>query len=110
MSRPIPLSFLCHKADLLVPCQTDDPLDREFDEKQLSHVRIQLEDKVRLSGNNAASVSAAVLYYDCTNSLPHGVSFATDMELRFAGKIYRIAQAEQVLDRSRPHHWKVVLA
>ena len=110
MSRAIPLSFLCHKATLLVPEEGEDLLDKSRCEIELSHVRVQLEDKVRLSGNNAVSTSAAVLYYDCRNSLPQGVEFNTSMEVRFAGRTYRIAQAEQVMDKCSPHHWKAVLA
>lgn len=110
MSRPIPLSMLCHKATLLIPDDSDDALDRGFSERELSHVRIQLCDKVRLSDGNTVSNSAAVLYYDCRSSKPQGLELSTDMQLRFAGRTYRIAQAEQVLEKSRPHHWKAVLA
>lgn len=86
MSRAIPLSFLCHKATLLIPEEGEDLLDKSYRETRLSHVRVQLEDKVRLSGNNTVSTSAAVLYYDCRNSLPLGVEFDTSMRVNFAGK------------------------
>lgn len=108
-AKPIPKAFLCHTAVLFIPNEErTDVFTQSFSEIPLENVRIERRTSVRLSRNNTVQNAAGVLYFDCTNSKPHGTVFTPSMRLGTDGGIFRIAEVQGVSDGAELHHYKVV--
>lgn len=99
--RAIPMALLNDEITLLVPTVSG------YDAVEIYNVRVQQTSAVREYNSTAVrDISQLTVYYDCENSLPHGVEFAAGMTLSFAGRRYEIISAAQFAAESL-HHVKI---
>lgn len=77
--------------------------------RTISRVRIEPSDKIIKSKDNTEQQLNAVLFYDCLNSSPNGVTFARDDTITFGGEVYRVEQVTPLYDESTLHHYELGL-
>lgn len=107
--RPIPKYLLNSGATLLVPSARRVGIyEQGYDETELSSVRIDMFNKIKLSKDNAAAEKSGTLFYDCRYSRPENVIFTTEMRLRINGAVYRITEVRVLLDGAGIHHYEAV--
>lgn len=107
-ARAIPRFLLTDSVTLLTPNVFEGDIFCDgYDETELTNVRVEYNRKNRISGNNTASESAGVLYYDCKNSNPRNTAIKTEDKLKIGEKIYLITSVQTLCDTA-PHHIKAV--
>lgn len=76
---------------------------------ELTYVRMEPSSKIVRDKNNAEIQLSATLFYDCKNSIPRGVAFATDDVVSFNGVKHRVKVVEPLYDRRKLHHYELGL-
>lgn len=107
--RPIPKQLLIHKA-VRHKVKSEDRFGKDIlDEgESLERVRLEPTNKIVRTSNNAEIKLSAILYYDCKNSKPRGLSFAIDDIIAFNGAKYKV-QICDLLEDTKPHHYELGL-
>lgn len=112
MLKPIPKKLLIHSgvytkvtakdkwgAETGTPTITD-----------LSDIRIEPSSAIKLSKDNKEIQLKSLLFYDCVNSLPIGVSFELENTITFLGTDYIIVSIDPIFALSGIHHYEIGLA
>ncbi len=108
--KPIPKSLLIHKVTLHRKESEDKWGRAELDMgTELTYVRLEPSSRVVRDKNNAEIQLAAVLFYDCRNSRPKGVTFQTDDVIIFNGQKHAVQAVEPLYDGRRLHHYELGL-
>ncbi len=98
---PIPRGLLRQKITLLVPDESG------YSAQDISSVRVVKTSKVREYNSTVIRDSSEILvYYDCTNSVPVGITFSAGMLILFEDRRYEIISAEE-FSGERPHHIRI---
>lgn len=98
---PIPRGLLREKIKLLVPA------DSGYSVQEICSVRVVRTSKVREYNSTVVRDSSEILvYYDCTNSVPAGISFSAGMLILFDDRRYEIISAEE-FSGNGPHHIRI---
>lgn len=79
------------------------------DEQTLTHVRLEPSSKVVRDKSGVEIQLAAALFYDCRNSRPQGVEFATDDIITFNDQKHRLVLVEPLYDGEKLHHYELGL-
>ena len=108
--RPIPKGLLIHAVQLQTVTGKDAwGKETLSDPVQLQHVRMEPSTRyVRDKSNNEIQL-AAVLFYDCHNSVPREQVFSDGQVIDFNGEKYRIQLVEPLYDGRRLHHYEMGL-
>lgn len=108
--RPIPKSLLIHTVTLHKKIIKDKWGKGELDQgMELNFVRMEPSGKVIRDKNNAEIQLVATLFYDCKNSSPKDMKFATDDLIAFNGVTHRIEVVDPLYDDKRLHHYELGL-
>lgn len=91
MMRGIPAALLPHKV-ILKKLALKGTLADVYTETELSHVRVELDERFGGSKNGESRSRGGTLYYDCAASLPRGIRFAAGQKIVFDGKEYELAE------------------
>lgn len=75
----------------------------------IQNVRIEPSSKIVRDKNNAEVKLSAVMFYDCKNSKPRGVTFAEDDIIIFQGMRHRVQVVEPLYDERKLHHYELGL-
>lgn len=106
--RAIPRSLLIHTVTKARAVQTDRWGKEEIsDQEEISFVRMEPSHRVIRDKNNAELQLSAVLFYDCRNSCPRGMTFSEDEVIVFNGQKHRIREIEPLYDGKRLHHYEI---
>ena len=106
--RPIPKKLLIHKATLYKRLKVDKWGAVTLDGGQeIERVRMEPSRQIIRDKNNAEIQLAAMLFYDCRNSYPHGIGFEVDDIIDFCGQKHQIKSIEPLYDGSRLHHYEI---
>lgn len=108
--RPIPKKLLIHSAELL-DVRKDDMWQSTECKKaaDLKNIRIEPSSQLVTDKQNRQINLAAVMFFDCTNSTPHGTLFKHGQKIRFCGSDYTVETIEPLYDGSRLHHYELGL-
>ena len=108
--KPIPKRLLCHLAEA-IKCGSPDLWGKSTEEvvAQLQYVRLVREEKLVVDKQNNQVRQEAILYFDCTNSLPSNFDFATADRIRHNGIDYRIINVKPMTAFDKVHHYEVSL-
>lgn len=113
MARPIPRYLLPHSATHKYGTPTEDDTGARAwpSSRTLSHVRFEPTSRLGMTKDNQQIQLSAVMFFDCRNSGPRGVSFAIgDQIIRTGGATYTVVGGtEPLFDAGRAHHWEVEL-
>lgn len=108
--RPIPRNLLIHEAVLHKISNEDRWGNEALDQgTTLEYVRLEPTNKIVRDKNNAEVKLSALMFYDCKNSLPRGISFKEDDIITFNGQSFKVQVAEPLYDRRRLHHYELGL-
>lgn len=108
--RAIPKSLLIHTVTLHKKINKDKWGKGELDQgTELTFVRIEPSGKMVRDKNNAEIQLVATLFYDCKNSRPMNLEFATDDLIVFNGVMHRVEIVEPLYDNKRLHHYELGL-
>ena len=107
--KPIPKNLLIHSAELYTVVTDRWGAETETLTAELNGVRVEPARQVNISGDNREAKWEAVLYYDCVNSAPNGVTFSPEQVVKHGGKRYRVIGAQPYSDTRGVHHWEVQL-
>ena len=107
--RPIPKQLLIHQAILHRVEHEDRFGNAKLDAGQsMKHVRFEPTDKIVRTSNNAEIKLSAIMFYDCKNSKPRGLSFVVDDIIAFGNEKYKV-QTCDLLEDTKPHHYELGL-
>lgn len=107
----IPRAALPHTAHLS-PYTGSDPWSKESygEAVTLKYVRLEPSSRVVRDKQNTERQLSAVMFYDCKNSLPAGLSFTEESKVSFGGNEYTVAAVDTLYaDGSKPHHYELGL-
>lgn len=76
---------------------------------EIRHVRMEPSEKVIRDKNNAEIQLSAILFYDCRNSQPRGLSFQEDDVILFGSDKYSVQQVDSLYDEKKLHHYEMGL-
>nr|DAI35512.1 MAG TPA: Minor capsid protein [Caudoviricetes sp.] len=107
--RPIPKRLLIHAVILKTPAGIDSWQKVQYLDQSLEHVRIDPAEKIIQTRENTQVQLNSVLFYDCRNSAPAGITFEAGQKVVWCGREYTIVSIERLYDASRLHHWEVGL-
>ena len=99
--RAIPQELLGESFTLIIPNGDG------FDEILVRNVRVKKKSAVSdYSSARMRDVSELVIYYDCANSLPHGLDFTAGMQLEYGGELFEVLEAK-LFCGTAPHHRRI---
>ena len=76
----------------------------------IQYVRMEPTSKIVLSKDNTQVQLASVLFYDCQDSLPTGITFSALDVITFNGHDYTVIEPDPLYAlSSTPHHYEVGL-
>lgn len=107
----IPRAALPHAAQLS-PCTGSDSWGKEEYGKAVSlrYVRLEPSSRIVRDKQNTERQLLAVMFYDCKNSLPAGITFTDGSKVSFGGHEYTVAVVDTLYaDGSAPHHYELGL-
>lgn len=108
--KPIPKSLLIHDVQIQTVSGKDAWGAEEFSAPVPVHyVRLEPSTKYVKNKQNEEIQLAAVLFYDCHNSRPRGLTFHDGQAVAFHGEMYRIQLVEPLYDGRKLHHFEVGL-
>lgn len=106
--RPIPVSWLCHSAELYAT--KTDAWQRAVDEKLCDWLRVRLEPSARrVLRGNVEEQATLTLFADAVASDLGGHTPEIGQIVRHDGRRYEVARVETLYDRNRLHHWELEL-
>lgn len=106
--RAIPKSLLIHTVTRVKTAPADFWENEEItDREEITFVRIEPSRRIIRDKNNAELQLSAVLFYDCRNSRPRGVTFSEDEIIIFNGQKHQIREVEPLYDGKRLHHYEI---
>lgn len=108
---PIPRAVLPHTVTLNVPGQTD-VWGRETDRTmgtEIRYVRIEPSSKLVTDTQNRQIQLSALLFYDCTNSIPRGVAWKQGQRITFNGQRFTVQVVEPLYGARELHHYEIGL-
>lgn len=109
--KPIPRAVLPHTVTLNVPGQTD-VWGRETDRTmgtEICFVRIEPSSKLVTDTQNRQIQLSALLFYDCVNSAPRGISWKQGQKITFNGQPFTVQVVEPLYDARTLHHYEIGL-
>lgn len=113
MAMPIPKSLLPQSATHKYGQPTDDGWGNKAlpSSRTLSHVRFEPSTKLVVNKENQQVQLSALMFFDCRNSAPAGISFAIgDQISKTDGAAYTIVGGvDPIWDERRPHHLELEL-
>lgn len=108
--KAIPKELLIHKVTHSQNVNKDRwGKSKTVKEQTLERVRMEPTNKIIRDKNNAEIQLAAIMFYDCRNSIPRGVIFAVDDIISFNGEKYRVQTTDPLYDRKKLHHYELEL-
>lgn len=108
--KPIPKSLLIHEVQIQTVTEKDEWGSEVFsDPASILHVRLEPSTKYVKDKQNEEIQLAAVLFYDCHNSRPRGMTFHDGQMIVFHGERYRVQLVEPLYDGRKLHHYEVGL-
>lgn len=108
--KAIPKYLLIHTAQIQDVAESDAWGKTVLSEPvQLRYVRLEPSTKYVRDKQNQEIQLAAVLIYDCKNSLPVRLSFSDGQIITFNGEVYQIQLIEPLFDGRRLHHYELGL-
>lgn len=108
---PIPRSALPHNIVLRAPGQTD-AWGQETDQTmgtEIRYVRIEPSSKLVADAQNRQIQLAALLFYDCVNSAPRGISWKQGQKITFNGQPMTVQVVEPLYAAQALHHYEIGL-
>lgn len=108
--KPIPKKLLIHSAELFDAGKDD--MWQSVDYKKtadLKNIRIDPSSQLVTDKQNRQITLAAVMFFDCTNSAPHGTLFTHGQKIRWCGKEYTVETVESLYDEHKLHHYELGL-
>lgn len=109
--KPIPRTVLPHTVTLNAPGQTD-IWDQETDQPmstEIRYVRIESSGRLVTDSQNRQIQLAALLFYDCVNSAPRGISWKQGQKITFNGQPFTVQVVEPLYDARTLHHYEIGL-
>lgn len=112
MLKPIPRKVLIHSA-VYTKVTSKDKWGAVVEAEEtpapisLTFVRIEPSSAIKLSKDNKEMQLKSILFYDCVNSLPTGVSFELEDTITFSGTDYIIASIDPISALSGIHHYEI---
>ena len=104
----IPKKLLIHNAKIYRTISKDRWGNGTTDDGvKLDKIRIEPSRKIVRDKNSAEIQLAAMLFYDCKNSIPRNFSFKEDEIVSFNGQKMRIVSVEPLYDQRKLHHYEV---
>jgi hypothetical protein len=110
--KPIPKKLLIHSGSYKQK-DTKDKWGAETGTPtttNLSYIRIEPSSAIKKSKDNKEIQLKSLLFYDCVNSLPAGVSFELENTITFSGIEYVIKSIDTISALSGIHHYEIGLA
>ncbi len=106
---PIPRALLPHTARLCT--ETTDAWQHQTvnSETKLKHIRIDADFTRRADEKDTVHACRWVLFYDCRNSLPRGISFALDQFVHWNDLRLTVKKIIPVWEDQAVHHYEVEL-
>ena len=102
---PIPKRMLPHEVTYQKRGKTDRwGNSEETIGTKIKYVKVEPTTKIVRDKNNAEVKLSAMLFYDCKNSSPKGVSFARDDIIVFQGAKHKVQIVESLYDNKQLHH------
>ena len=112
MSEPISLDVLVHSATHYAKTGEDSFGNPTWSEtsNDLTRVRVSFTKRVLLTSLGEAKNDIATLTYDCTNSLPVGVTFGERDKIVHKGATYYVREISPPSgDADAAHHYRLAL-
>lgn len=109
--KPIPRAVLPHTVTLNIPGQTD-TWSRETDQSmgaEIRFVRIEPSSKLVADAQNQQIQLSALLFYDCTNSIPRGVDWKQGQQITFNNQQFTVQSVEPLYAARALHHYEIGL-
>lgn len=109
--KPIPRAVLPHTVMLNAPGQTD-AWGRETDRPmatEIRFVRIEPSSKLVTDTQNRQIQLSALLFYDCTNSIPRGVDWKQGQRITFNNQQFTVQFVEPLYAARALHHYEIGL-
>lgn len=75
----------------------------------LEKVRVEPSNRIVRDKNSAEVQLAAILFYDCKNSVPKNFAFNEDDIILFNGQKLRVQVIEPLYDENKLHHYELGL-
>lgn len=108
--RPIGRSLLPHEATVYKEEEKNRWGESTLvQEALLKHIRLELMSGTERDMRNEEVQITAVLYYDCTNSLPPGFVFREGQIIEAAEQRWRIKSIRPVYGKAALHHYEIGL-
>lgn len=113
--KPMPKALLIHSAKLLEVSTENTWQSEETTEiatleiATLKNIRIEPLSKLVTAKDNTQVTLTAVLFYDCKNSRPSGVSFKQGQKIIFNSIEYIVETIEPLYDGQKLHHYELGL-
>lgn len=106
---PIPRALLPHKAQLLT--ETIDAWQNATvtDSKNLKYIRIDADLTHRADEKDTVHAARWLLFYDCRNSLPRGVTFSVGQTVTWNDLRLTIKKITPVWEDRTLHHYELEL-
>lgn len=108
--RPIPKKSLIHSATHKYNPSKDSWGKITYaDEQNLTRIRVEPTSKRVLNKDNTEIQLNSLMFYDCVNSKPKGISFIMGDAIVFGSTTYTVVSIEPLYDNSKIHHYEVGL-
>lgn len=108
--KPMPKALLIHSAKLLeVSTENTWQSEETAEIATLKNIRIEPLSKLVTAKDNTQVTLTAVLFYDCKNSRPSGVSFKQGQKIIFNSIEYIVETIEPLYDGQKLHHYELGL-
>ncbi|MPW26257.1 hypothetical protein GC105_10705 [Alkalibaculum sp. M08DMB] len=108
--RPIPKKVLIHDASHKYDGTKDTWGNITYpNTRDLKRVRIEPTSKRVLSKDNTEVQLNSLMFYDCVNSKPVGVTFEIGDAIVFGGATYIVVSPDPLYDNSKIHHYEIGL-
>ncbi|MFR0881366.1 MAG: putative minor capsid protein [Oscillospiraceae bacterium] len=106
----MPKALLIHSAKLLeVSTENTWQSEETAEIATLKNIRIEPLSKLVTAKDNTQVTLTAVLFYDCKNSRPSGVSFKQGQKIIFNSIEYIVETIEPLYDGQKLHHYELGL-
>lgn len=106
----MPKALLIHSAKLLeVSTENTWQSEETAEIATLKNIRIEPLSKLVTAKDNTQVTLTAVLFYDCKNSRPSGVSFKQGQKIIFNSIEYIVETIELLYDGQKLHHYELGL-
>lgn len=108
--KPMPKNLLIHSAKLLEVSTENTWQSEETTEiATLKNIRIEPLSKLVTAKDNTQVTLTAILFYDCKNSRPSGVSFKQGQKIIFNNVEHVVETIEPLYDGQKLHHYELGL-